>query len=66
MRMVFHDNGKGRPSLEALNEKFGASVGRQLLTVIGSEPESVVLNRASEWHAERRVFRNGCNTVVLR
>src|SRR5215468_2601679 len=29
MRTVFHDNGKGMPSLEELNEKFGASVGRQ-------------------------------------
>jgi len=25
-----------------------------------------VLNRAIKWHAERRVFRNGSKTVVLR
>jgi formyltetrahydrofolate hydrolase len=25
-----------------------------------------VLNRAIKWHAERRVFRNGYKTVVLR
>src|SRR5882757_10147752 len=29
MRTVFHDNGKGMPSMEELNEKFGASVGQQ-------------------------------------
>src|SRR5581483_1454095 len=29
MRTVFHDNGKGMPSLEALNEKFSATVGKQ-------------------------------------
>ncbi len=36
------------------------------LTVIGSELETVVLNRALKWHAERRVFRNGNRTVVLK
>lgn len=36
------------------------------LTVTGSELETVVLNRAIKWHAERRVFRNGKTTVVLR
>ncbi len=36
------------------------------LTVIGSELETVVLNRALKWHAERRVFRNGSRTVVLK
>jgi hypothetical protein len=34
--------------------------------VTGSELESVVLNRAIKWHAERRVFVNGTRTVVLR
>src|ERR1700743_36974 len=29
MRTVFHDNGKGMPALEALDAKFGASVGQQ-------------------------------------
>src|SRR3984893_18330871 len=29
MRTVFHDNGKGMPSMDELNEKFGASVGQQ-------------------------------------
>ncbi len=36
------------------------------LTAIGSELESVVLNRSLKWHAERRVFRNGNRTVVLK
>src|SRR5580692_3932377 len=29
------------------------------ITIVGSELETVVLNRAIKWHAERRVFRNG-------
>lgn len=36
------------------------------LAAIGSDLESVVLNRAVKWFAERRVFRNGLRTVVLR
>jgi formyltetrahydrofolate deformylase len=36
------------------------------LAVVGSELETVVLNRAIKWHAERRVFRNGRKTVVLK
>lgn len=36
------------------------------LTIVGSELETVVLNRAIKWHAERRVFRNGSRTVVLK
>ena len=36
------------------------------LTVVGSELESVVLNRAIKWHAERRLFCNGRRAVVLK
>jgi formyltetrahydrofolate deformylase len=36
------------------------------LTVVGSELETVALNRAIKWHAERRVFRNDGRTVVLK
>jgi formyltetrahydrofolate deformylase len=36
------------------------------LVSIGSDLESVVLNRAVKWHAERRVFTNRNKTVVLR
>lgn len=32
----------------------------------GKDLESVTLNRAVKWHAERRVFINGSKTVVLR
>jgi formyltetrahydrofolate deformylase len=36
------------------------------LVSIGADLESVVLNRAVKWHAERRVFTNGAKTVVLK
>ncbi|HKE95356.1 MAG TPA: formyltransferase family protein, partial [Povalibacter sp.] len=36
------------------------------LVAIGAELESVVLNRAVKWYAERRVFINERKTVVLR
>jgi formyltetrahydrofolate deformylase len=36
------------------------------LVNIGADLESVVLNRAVKWHAERRVFANGSKTVVLK
>ncbi len=36
------------------------------LADVGRDLESVTLNRAVKWHAERRVLRNGAKTVVLR
>jgi formyltetrahydrofolate deformylase len=36
------------------------------LVTIGADLESVVLNRAIKWHAERRVLLDGSKTVVLR
>jgi formyltetrahydrofolate deformylase len=36
------------------------------LVNIGADLESVVLNRAVKWHAERRIFVNGAKTVVLK
>jgi len=36
------------------------------LVTIGADLESVVLNRAVKWHAERRVIANGSKTVVLK
>jgi len=36
------------------------------LASIGADLESVVLNRAVKWHAERRIFVNGAKTVVLK
>jgi formyltetrahydrofolate deformylase len=36
------------------------------LATIGGDLESVVLNRAVKWHAERRVLLDGSKTVVLK
>jgi len=54
------------PIIEQEVERVDHTLSPDELTVIGSELESVVLNRAIKWHAERRVFRNGSKTVVLR
>jgi formyltetrahydrofolate deformylase len=54
------------PIIEQEVERVDHTQSAEDLTVTGSELESVVLNRAIKWHAERRVFRNGSRTVVLR
>jgi len=54
------------PIIEQEVERVDHTQSAEDLTVIGSELETVVLNRAIKWHAERRVFRNGNKTVVLR
>src|SRR5215470_18564051 len=54
------------PIIEQEVEHVDHTQSAEDLTVVGSELESVVLNRAIKWHAERRVFRNGSKTVVLR
>jgi formyltetrahydrofolate deformylase len=54
------------PIIEQGVERVDHSLSPEQLTVIGSELESVVLNRAIQWHAERRVLRNGNKTVVLK
>jgi formyltetrahydrofolate deformylase len=54
------------PIIEQGVERVDHTYSAQDLTVTGSELESVVLNRAIKWHAERRVFRNGYKTVVLK
>jgi len=54
------------PIIEQEVERVDHTQSAEDITVIGSELESVVLNRAIKWHAERRVFRNGNKTVVLR
>jgi formyltetrahydrofolate deformylase len=54
------------PIIEQDVERVDHTLSPEEMTVIGSELESVVLNRAIKWHAERRVFRNGNKTVVLR
>lgn len=54
------------PIIEQSVERVDHTQLPEDLTVVGSELETVVLNRAIKWHAERRVFRNGNKTVVLR
>ncbi|MRW88527.1 formyltetrahydrofolate deformylase [Duganella sp. FT80W] len=54
------------PIIEQGVERVDHTYSPEDLTVTGSELESVVLNRAIKWHAERRVFRNGNKTVVLK
>src|ERR1700742_725592 len=54
------------PIIEQEVERVDHTQSAEDLTVIGSELETVTLNRAIKWHAERRVFRNGNKTVVLR
>ena len=54
------------PIIEQEVERVDHTQSPEDLTVIGSELETVVLNRAIKWHSERRVFRNGNRTVVLK
>lgn len=54
------------PIIEQGVERVDHTQSPEDLTVIGSELETVVLNRAIKWHAERRVFRNGGKTVILK
>lgn len=54
------------PIIEQGVERIDHTQSADDLAVIGSELETVVLNRAITWHAERRVFRDGSKTVVLR
>lgn len=54
------------PIIEQEVERVDHSQSPEDLVDIGRDLESVVLNRAVRWHAERRVFQNGGKTVVLR
>jgi formyltetrahydrofolate deformylase len=54
------------PIIEQAVERVDHTMGLQQLTTIGNEIESVVLNRAIQWHAEHRVFQFERRTVVLR
>lgn len=53
------------PIIEQAVERVDHSMDPQRLTEIGNDIESVVLNRAVRWHAERRVFVNGSRTAIL-
>jgi formyltetrahydrofolate deformylase len=54
------------PIIEQDVQRVDHQLSPEDLTDIGRDLESVVLNRAIKWHAERRIFRNGNKTVVLR
>lgn len=54
------------PIIEQAVERVDHSMGVEQLTTLGNEIESVVLNRAIQWHSEHRVFEFGNRTVVLR
>ncbi|HEY0938706.1 MAG TPA: formyltetrahydrofolate deformylase [Steroidobacter sp.] len=54
------------PIIEQAVERVDHNMGVEQLTTLGNEIEAVVLNRAVQWHAERRVFAFGNRTVVLR
>jgi len=54
------------PIIEQEVARVDHTMGPEELVSIGSDLESVVLNRALKWHAERRVFQNGTKTVVLK
>ena len=54
------------PIIEQAVERVDHAMSAEELTTLGNEIESVVLNRAVQWHAEHRVFEFGSRTVVLR
>jgi formyltetrahydrofolate deformylase len=54
------------PIIEQEVDRVDHTQSAEDMTVMGSELEAAVLNRAIKWHAERRVFRNGSRTMVLK
>jgi formyltetrahydrofolate deformylase len=54
------------PIIEQAVERVDHNMTVEQLTTLGNEIESVVLNRAIQWHAEHRVFEIGNRTIVLR
>ena len=52
------------PIIEQEVERVDHTRSPEDVTVVGSELETVVQNRAIKWHSERRVIRNGNRTVV--
>jgi formyltetrahydrofolate deformylase len=54
------------PIIEQAVERVDHTMTVEQVTTLGNDIESVVLNRAIQWHAERRVFEVGNRTVVLR
>jgi formyltetrahydrofolate deformylase len=54
------------PIIEQAVERVDHAQNAAQLTSLGHDIESVVLNRAIQWHAERRIFCFGNRTVILR
>lgn len=54
------------PIIEQAVERVDHSMTAEQWATLGNEIESVVLNRAIQWHAEHRIFEFGNRTVVLR
>jgi formyltetrahydrofolate deformylase len=54
------------PIIEQAVERVDHAMTPEQLTTLGNEIESVVLNRAVQWHAEHRIFEFGNRTVILR
>jgi formyltetrahydrofolate deformylase len=54
------------PIIEQAVERVDHTMTVEQLTTLGNEIESVVLNRAVEWHAQHRIFNFDNRTVVLR
>jgi formyltetrahydrofolate deformylase len=54
------------PIIEQAVERVDHTMTVEQLTTLGNEIESVVLNRAIQWHAERRVFEFDHRAIVLR
>lgn len=54
------------PIIEQETARVDHTQSPEELVNIGADLESVVLNRAVKWHAERRVFVNGAKTVILK
>ena len=54
------------PIIDQEVERVDHTLSPDDLADVGRDLESVTLNRAVKWHAERRVFQNQGKTVVLR
>lgn len=54
------------PIIEQDTVRVGHGLNSDAFVRIGKDVENVVLSRAVQWHAERRVLLNGFRTVVFR
>jgi formyltetrahydrofolate deformylase len=54
------------PIIEQAVERVDHTMTVEELTTLGNKIESVVFNRAIQWHAEHRIFEFSNRTVVLR